>query len=32
MMTKVTLEQWRVLQTVIDEGSFAKAAIKLHKS
>ncbi|HHT0592424.1 TPA: LysR family transcriptional regulator [Legionella anisa] len=31
-MTKVTLEQWRVLQTVIDEGSFAKAAIKLHKS
>ncbi|MCW8408587.1 LysR family transcriptional regulator [Legionella sp. PATHC035] len=32
MMTKVTLEQWRTLQTVIDEGSFAKAAIKLHKS
>lgn len=32
IMTKVTLEQWRVLQTVIDEGSFAKAAIKLHKS
>ncbi|KTC86982.1 LysR family transcriptional regulator [Legionella brunensis] len=31
-MTKVTLEQWRVLQTVVDEGSFAKAAIKLHKS
>ncbi|KGP62569.1 LysR family transcriptional regulator [Legionella norrlandica] len=31
-MTKVTLEQWRVLQTVIDEGSFAKAAAKLHKS
>lgn len=31
-MTKVTLEQWHVLQTVIDEGSFAKAAIKLHKS
>ncbi|KTD69864.1 LysR family transporter transcriptional regulator [Legionella santicrucis] len=31
-MTKVTLQQWRVLQTVIDEGSFAKAAIKLHKS
>ncbi|MDP1602138.1 MAG: LysR family transcriptional regulator [Legionella sp.] len=31
-MTKVTLEQWHVLQTVIDEGSFAKAALKLHKS
>ncbi len=29
---KVTLEQWRVLQAVIDEGGFAKAAIKLHKS
>ncbi|QMT59078.1 LysR family transcriptional regulator [Legionella sp. PC997] len=31
-MTKVTLEQWRVFHTVIDEGSFAKAAMKLHKS
>ncbi|WP_131793902.1 LysR family transcriptional regulator [Fluoribacter gormanii] len=31
-MTKVTLEQWRVLHAVIDEGSFAKAALKLHKS
>ncbi|WED42738.1 LysR family transcriptional regulator [Legionella cardiaca] len=31
-MTKVTIEQWRVLQTVVDEGSFAKAALKLHKS
>ncbi len=32
IMAKVTLEQWRVLQTVVDEGSFAKAALKLHKS
>ncbi|KTC99039.1 LysR family transporter transcriptional regulator [Legionella geestiana] len=31
-MSKVTIEQWRVLQTVVDEGSFAKASIKLHKS
>ncbi|KTD14535.1 LysR family transporter transcriptional regulator [Legionella gratiana] len=31
-MAKITLEQWRVLQAVIDEGSFAKAASKLHKS
>ncbi|STX28159.1 transcriptional regulator [Legionella beliardensis] len=31
-MAKVTLEQWRVLQTVIEEKSFAKAAEKLHKS
>ncbi|KTD20927.1 transcriptional regulator [Legionella lansingensis] len=31
-ITKVTLEQWRVLQAVVDEGSFAKAAAKLHKS
>ncbi|STX49252.1 LysR family transcriptional regulator [Legionella hackeliae] len=31
-MTKITLEQWRVLQTVVDEGSFARAAEKLHKS
>jgi len=27
-----TIEQWTILQTVIDEGSFAKAAEKLHKS
>jgi DNA-binding transcriptional LysR family regulator len=27
-----TLEQWFVLQTVIDEGGFAKAAEKLHRS
>ncbi|STX52194.1 transcriptional regulator [Legionella busanensis] len=31
-MTKVTLEQWRVLQTIVEEKSFAKAAEKLHKS
>jgi len=31
-MPKVTLEQWLVLQAVVDEGSFAKAAIALHKS
>jgi DNA-binding transcriptional LysR family regulator len=27
-----TVEQWATLQTVIDEGSFAKAAEKLHRS
>lgn len=27
-----TAEQWATLQTVIDEGSFAKAAEKLHRS
>ncbi|WP_131782251.1 LysR family transcriptional regulator [Legionella gresilensis] len=31
-MAKVTLEQWRVLQTIVEEKSFAKAAEKLHKS
>ncbi|MGQ3888823.1 LysR family transcriptional regulator [Legionella sp. CNM-1927-20] len=31
-MAKVTLEQWRVLQTIVEEKSFAKAAQKLHKS
>jgi DNA-binding transcriptional LysR family regulator len=31
-MAKVTLEQWKVLQTVVNEGSFAKAGLKLHKS
>jgi DNA-binding transcriptional LysR family regulator len=31
-MLKATLEQWRVFQTVVEEGSFAKAAEKLHKS
>ena len=29
---KVTLEQWRVLQSVIDKGGFAQAADALHKS
>ncbi|MDX1838388.1 LysR family transcriptional regulator [Legionella taurinensis] len=31
-MAKITLEQWRVLQAVADEGTFAKAGEKLHKS
>ncbi|MGQ3890808.1 LysR family transcriptional regulator [Legionella sp. CNM-4043-24] len=31
-MPKVTIDQWRVFQAVVDEGSFAKAAIRLHKS
>lgn len=31
-MPKISIEQWLAFQTVIDEGSFAKAAIKLHKS
>ncbi|MBM6551036.1 LysR family transcriptional regulator [Marinomonas ostreistagni] len=29
---KVTLEQWRVLQAVVDKGGFAQAAEALHKS
>lgn len=29
---RVTLEQWRVLQTVVDKGGFAQAAEALHKS
>lgn len=29
---KVTLEQWRVLQAVVDRGGFAQAAEALHKS
>ncbi|ETX12560.1 LysR family transcriptional regulator [Marinomonas ushuaiensis DSM 15871] len=29
---RVTLEQWRVLQSVIDKGGFAQAAEALHKS
>ena len=29
---RVTLEQWRVLQAVIDRGGFAQAADALHKS
>lgn len=29
---KVTLDQWRALQAVIDHGGFAQAAEKLHRS
>lgn len=29
---RVTLEQWRVLQSVVDKGGFAQAADALHKS
>lgn len=29
---RVTLDQWRVLQTVVDEGGFAQAADALHRS
>ncbi len=29
---KVTLDQWRVFQTIIDEGGFAQAANVLHRS
>lgn len=29
---RVTLEQWRVLQAVVDKGGFAQAADALHKS
>ncbi|MGD8593829.1 MAG: LysR family transcriptional regulator, partial [Gammaproteobacteria bacterium] len=29
---KTTLEQWAVFTTVVDEGSFAKAAEALNKS
>jgi len=31
-MSKITLEQWRVLQTVVDSGGFTQAAEVLHKS
>lgn len=31
-MLTTTLEQWLILQTVIEEGSFAKAGTKLYKS
>lgn len=31
-LPKATLEQWRVLQTVVDAGGFAQAAEKLHRS
>jgi len=29
---KVTLDQWRALQAVIDNGGFAQAALQLHRS
>ncbi len=29
---KVTLEQWRCLQAVVDNGGFAQAAVHLHRS
>lgn len=32
MVPKVTLDQWRVLQSIIDEGGFAQAALVLHRS
>jgi DNA-binding transcriptional LysR family regulator len=32
MIPKVTLDQWRVLQSIIDEGGFAQAAAALHRS
>jgi DNA-binding transcriptional LysR family regulator len=32
MMTKTHLSQWAALQAVVDEGSFQKAAKKLHRS
>lgn len=31
-MSKITLEQWRVLHTVVDAGGFTQAAEALHKS
>ncbi|GAB2686510.1 LysR family transcriptional regulator [Aliiglaciecola aliphaticivorans] len=32
MLPKITLEQWATFIAVVDEGSFAKAAERLHKS
>ena len=32
MSPKVTLDQWRVFQSIIDEGGFAQAAAALHRS
>jgi len=32
MRTKTTLDQWYVLQSVIDCGGYAQAAEKLHRS
>lgn len=32
MIPRVTIDQWRVLQSIIDEGGFAQAASALHRS
>lgn len=32
MSTKITLDQWRVLQSIVDEGGYAQAAQALHRS
>lgn len=32
MIPRTTLEQWRVLQAIVEEGSYAKAAEALHRS
>ena len=32
MALRVTLDQWLVLQAIIDEGGFAQAANALHRS
>src|ERR1700716_342248 len=32
MPPRISLEQWRALLAVVDEGSYAKAAKALHKS
>ena len=31
-LPRISLDQWLVFQAVFDEGSFAKAAEKLHRS
>ena len=31
-MNRTTLEQWRMLQAVVDHGGFAQAAAAIHKS
>ena len=32
MIPRTTLEQWGVLQAIIEQGSYARAAEKLHRS
>ncbi|MBZ8143617.1 LysR family transcriptional regulator, partial [Rubrivivax gelatinosus] len=32
MLPATTLEQWAVLQTIVETGSYAKAAEQLHRS